>query len=129
MILQEKTTHTKPNTDYKKAISEALNEKFKAQNTKKSLDLTNELISFIIELCEYEIIENDNLISDLTNGNEKTAWIDENCFIKKLIMDIKDNFHDKVGNQIVIQELTPQQEDYIIESGLEKMREAREYEN
>ena len=54
--------------------------------------------------------------------------MDENVFISNLIKDVKNNFSNKVGTQFVLQGLTKEQEDYIIESGLEQMRERREQE-
>lgn len=113
-----------------------LNESFEAQKGKKSIDLTNEEISFIIQKLEHEILSNKILIEELEqqkknkikNSIEINVWKEENQFILNLIKNIKSNFNNKIGisEQFVLQALTPEQEDYIIESGLEEMRERRE---
>ena len=121
-----KQGNIKPNEALKSVPINDLCEKYSEANTKKSIDLTDEQISFIIQLCESEIRSNDSFLDDLKDPNEKSAWIDTNVFCMKLIKDIKQNFFDKIGTQIVIQELTKEQEDYIIECGLEEYRTQKE---
>ena len=121
----------KPNEQLKKLAINDLCESFtdgKPQNLRKSIDLTNEQIDFIIQVCENEINENKEVIKYSKDFSEIRAWLDEIVFISNLIKDVKNNFSNKVGTQFVLQGLTKEQEDYIIESGLEQMRERRENE-
>jgi len=95
---------------------------------KNKIYLTNEQIQFLTEMCNYEIEENKEVIKDLKESKkigkkkEIKSWLEENKFIKDLIYCL----NNKTSYQVVLQELTPKQEDYILESGLEQIREARE---
>ena len=128
MEKQQNKGNVNVKTGQNKAILGQICKNYNEENTKKSIDLSNEQISFIIQKCEYEIEENEDLIKDLKDKKVISDWTEENCFISNLIKDIKQNFYDKIGTQIVIQSLTPQQEDFIFETGLERYREAQEQE-
>ena len=90
----------------------------------KNINLNKEQINFIVLLCEYEIKSNDCLIKDLKkdikNIKEIIVWKDENDFIKTIINKLL-----PTDNQYVIQGLTPKQEEFMIESQLERIREER----
>jgi len=86
------------------------------------IDLTKEQVDFIIQICDYEIKENEDLINNLYDEREIKVWKEENKFIKGIMETLK------IEKQFIIQGLTPKQEDYIIESQLERIREERQNE-
>lgn len=92
---------------------------FKQQKEAREIKLTNEQINYIIQLCENDIKNNENLIKGLRD--EKG--------VRKIINYLR--AENKQNSQFVLQKLTelsPSQEDFLIESQLEQMREARENE-
>jgi len=123
----EKTPHIKHHEALKKSGYGSLIKSFSDEKPKKSIDLTDDEIESILMLCENGIKENEDLINDLQDGKEKEAWIDTNNFLRGLINNIKKNFFEKCGSQqFVLQQLTPKQEDYILEQALDDFRERRE---
>jgi hypothetical protein len=101
---------------------------FKQQEQEIRLILNNEQLDYIISLCKNDIAMNEDLIKDLKNKTEKLVWRDEVRFAKKLIKRINGLRAEQEHTQLVIQSLTAEQEDYVIENQLEQIREAREYE-
>jgi len=99
---------------------------FKHQNQEVSIKLTNEQLDYLIQLCKYDIEMNEDLITDLKDMKEIDVWKDEIKFVRNIISKIRGLRAEIKHNQFVLQALTPQQEDYIIESGLEQARERRE---
>jgi len=101
---------------------------FKQQEKEFNIILNNEQLNYLVQLCKYEINSNEDLINDLKGKKEKEIWKEEIDFTKKLIKRIESLRAEQEHSQFVIQalNLTSEQEDYLLESGLEQMREARE---
>lgn len=94
------------------------------------ITITSEELDFLIQHLDYEISENEDLILNSKRADEKKAWIEENIFIKRLKTKLlfKQQKYEVILQQLrePKQELTAQQEDYVIEEGLERYREARD---
>lgn len=90
------------------------------------VELSNEKVRCIMKVLDDEIKSNDSFIEDLKDDDEKTAWVEENNFLREIKTDLK------IELQLVIQQiknstdLTPTQEDYMIESQLENIRLKRD---
>jgi hypothetical protein len=128
MITIQKVGDIKPNEAVKKTSHSPLNENYNEEIDKKSVFLTKEQISFLIQKCKYEIIGNKQIIQDLKESKKKmgkkieiACWKEENKFIQDIICCL----NNKISYQVVLQELTPSQEDYVLENSLEMMREAK----
>ena len=86
--------------------------------------LNTKKINYLIKLCDYEIKENREVIKEAETKEEKSAWREENKFLKEIIKSLREV--KKPNTQLVIQGLTAEQEDYLLESQLEQIREAKE---
>ena len=71
MITTQKTGNIKPNEALKKSSHSPINANYSEEIDKKSVFLTKEQVSFIIQICEYEIEENLEVIKDLRNSKKK----------------------------------------------------------
>lgn len=101
---------------------------FKQQKELRDLKLSHEQINFIIQQLDYDLEQNEDIIKNSKDKNERNCCKEENLFIKKLICDLESQEHSQLILQKLIsndKELTAEQEDYILESSLEQMREAR----
>ena len=83
-------------------------------------ELTKEQVKVLIRLCVYDIESNKDLIKSIKNIREIGVWKEENDFLKGIIKVLKQE-----KNQFVLQALTKEQEDYLLEESLERARESR----
>jgi len=83
------------------------------------MNLTKQEKELVIQLIENEIKSNKDYINCL-NNKDKAYWKMINTEFKNIL-----NKFEKKESQLVIQELTPAQEDYLIESEMERIREAK----
>ena len=88
------------------------------------MELTNEQTKAIIELCVYEIKSNKDLIENIKDTREIGIWKEENEFFLQIINTLTQK--NKIENQLVLQGLTTEQEDFLLEESLERIREERE---
>ena len=98
---------------------------FKQQKEMRAVNLSHEQINFIIQQLNYGIKHNEDIIKNSKDKDEREVWKDENIFIKTLINDLKQDESQLVIQKVMKNELTAEQEDYILESYLEQVREAR----
>lgn len=83
------------------------------------IELTTEQIKVIVEVLDREIKSNESFIED-REGEEKKCWEMET----ERFREIKNKL-DIVDKQFVLQALTPQQEDFMIEQQIEYARELK----
>ena len=88
------------------------------------INLTKEQCEDIIRVCDNEIISNESFIDDIKDNEE--AWIDTNNALKGIIRKINKDMETEQYSTIILQGLTAEQEDYIIEAELEHIRAERE---
>ena len=96
----------------------------------KAVYLTDSEMKEIEKLLNNEIEMNEDYLSDINNDDEKEAWKETIKFDKQIREKFRLNPKNKfLGyGELVVQELTAEQEDYLIECGLEMIREARQNE-
>ena len=93
----------------------------------KAVYLNEEEIEEVTKLLNYEIESNEDYIKNpKLEYDEKLAW-EQTIELHNQIKE-KLRINPKIEKNLVIQELTHEQEDYIIESGLEQIRENRQNE-
>jgi len=87
------------------------------------MKLTTEDKNRIIKLLDNEIEMNEDYLCDIKEYDEKECW-KETIKLDKALRE-KLRINPKSYGELVVQELSHEEEDYILEYGLEQIREQR----